>query len=87
VARPPVRHEAIVGIAEHGNSAVLVTVSPRGVRTPDPQRMQNKILEAGLPQVHHPATTTFYFAAPGGQVIGIRGTDPEALSNELKSSR
>lgn len=46
------------------------------VRTPDPQVLQKKILAAGLQQVHYPATTTFYFAAPGGQVIGILGTEP-----------
>jgi hypothetical protein len=54
------------------------------VRTPEPQALRDKILAAGLPQVHYPYTTTFYFAAPGGQVIGILGTDPKAISNEIK---
>src|SRR5882757_6916831 len=30
VAKAQVQHEATVGIAEHGNSAVLVTVAPGG---------------------------------------------------------
>jgi hypothetical protein len=54
------------------------------VRTPEPQALQSRILEAGLQQVHYPYTTTFYFAVPGGQVIGILGTDPQALSKEIK---
>jgi hypothetical protein len=50
----------------------------------DPDALKSKILEADLPQVHYPATNTFYFAAPGGQVIGIvSGTNPSA--GELKS--
>lgn len=41
------------------------------VRSDDPAAMKKKVLEAGLPQVHYPATNTFYFEAPGGQVFGI----------------
>lgn len=41
------------------------------ITTDDPAALQDKVLAAGLPQVHYPATTTFYFAAPGGQVFGI----------------
>jgi hypothetical protein len=37
----------------------------------DPPTLQSKILDAGLPQVIYPATSAFYFAAPGGQVFGI----------------
>ena len=41
------------------------------IRSSDPAAMKKKILDAGLPQVHHPATNTFYFVAPGGQIFGI----------------
>lgn len=41
------------------------------IQADDPAILREKILTAGLPQVHYPATTTFYFAAPGGQVFGI----------------
>jgi hypothetical protein len=50
----------------------------------NPAALKTKILEAGLPQVHYPATNTFYFAAPGGQVLGIvSGRNPSA--GELRS--
>jgi hypothetical protein len=45
----------------------------------DPAALKRKILEAGLPQVTYPATNTFYFAAPGGQVLGVvAGGNPSA---------
>jgi hypothetical protein len=37
----------------------------------DPAALKKKILESGLSQVRYPATNTFYFVAPGGQVLGI----------------
>ncbi len=37
----------------------------------DPAALKKKILEAGLAEVRYPATNTFYFAAPGGQIFGI----------------
>jgi hypothetical protein len=37
----------------------------------DPGALKKKILDAGLAPVHYPATNTFYFAAPGGQILGI----------------
>jgi hypothetical protein len=50
----------------------------------DPTSLKKKILDAGLPQVHYPATNTFYFAAPGGQILGIvSGRNPSA--GELKA--
>jgi len=50
----------------------------------DPAVLQQKILDAGLPQVTHPATNTFYFVAPGGQVLGVvSGRNPSA--GELRS--
>ena len=41
------------------------------IRCANPPALKQKILDAGLPQVTYPATNTFYFAAPGGQVFGI----------------
>ena len=41
------------------------------VRTPDTERLIARVLDAGVERVRHPATPTFYFAAPGGQVFGI----------------
>ena len=50
----------------------------------DPAALQRKILDAGLPQVTYPATNTFYFAAPGGQVLGVvPGRNPS--SGELRT--
>jgi hypothetical protein len=37
----------------------------------EPEALKKTILEAGLKQVRYPATNTFYFAAPGGQIFGI----------------
>jgi len=45
----------------------------------DPAALSKKILDAGLPQVHYSATNTFYFAAPGGQILGVvRAGNPSA---------
>lgn len=41
------------------------------IRAGDPAAVQNRVVDAGLAQIHHPATNTFYFVAPGGQVFGI----------------
>jgi len=41
------------------------------VKADDPLALKKKILEAGLAPVTHPATSTFYFMLPGGQVLGI----------------
>jgi hypothetical protein len=50
----------------------------------DPAALKRKILDAGLPQVTHPATNTFYFAVPGGQVLGVvPGRNPS--SGELRT--
>src|SRR5215469_12441551 len=50
----------------------------------DPAALKRKILDAGLLQVTHPATNTFYFAAPGGQVLGVvPGRNPS--SGELRT--
>ena len=50
----------------------------------DPAGLKRKILDAGLPQVTHPATNTFYFAAPGGQVLGVvPGRNPS--SGEMRT--
>lgn len=41
------------------------------IRTDDVAGLTQRIIEAGLRKVEYPATTTFYFAAPGGQVFGV----------------
>ena len=41
------------------------------IKVADVAALKEKILRSGLPQVHYPATSTFYFSAPGGQVFGI----------------
>lgn len=41
------------------------------VKSDDPAALQRKVVEAGLPQVKHPANDHFYFVAPGGQVMRI----------------
>jgi hypothetical protein len=41
------------------------------VQTDDPAALKRKILEAGLTQVPHIASDTFYFVVPGGQVMAI----------------
>ncbi len=39
----------------------------------DPEALKRRVAAAGLRTIQHPATTTFYFALPGGQVVGIAG--------------
>jgi hypothetical protein len=52
----------------------------------DPAGLKKKVLDAGLLQVTYPATNTFYFAAPGGQILGIvSGRNPGA--GELRGKR
>lgn len=41
------------------------------VKADDPAALQQKVREAGLLILKHPANDHFYFAAPGGQVIRI----------------
>jgi hypothetical protein len=43
--------------------------------------LKTAVLKAGLAQIHYSATTSFYFAAPGGQVFGVARADrPEFAS-------
>jgi hypothetical protein len=51
------------------------------IRSADPAALQGAVLAAGLPQIRYPATTTFYFAAPGGQVFGIARQDRPELAS------
>jgi hypothetical protein len=52
----------------------------------DPSALRQKILDAGLSQVKYGPTTTFYFAAPGGQVLGVvSGRNPSA--GELRTKQ
>lgn len=49
----------------------------------EPEELKKKVLGAGYSQVDYGPTNTFYFAAPGGQVLGIvSGKNPGA--GELK---
>ena len=41
------------------------------IQTSDPAALTKKVLDAGFAQMHYPATNTFYFQAPGGQILGI----------------
>ena len=41
------------------------------IKADDPAALQQKVLDAGLPRLKHPANDHFYFAAPGGQVLRI----------------
>jgi hypothetical protein len=52
------------------------------IQTDDPDGLKRRILEAGLPRVEYAATTTFYFAVPGGQVFGV--IDQRRLSGEIR---
>src|SRR5206468_3478873 len=45
------------------------------VRTDDIDALRQRIVDAGLEQVKHAATRTFYFVVPGGQVIGLASVD------------
>ena len=47
----------------------------------EPAALEAAVLKAGLPQIHYPATRTFYFAAPGGQVFGVARTDRPELAS------
>jgi hypothetical protein len=49
------------------------------IRSPDPAALEAAVVAAGLERIHYPATTTFYFAAPGGQVFGIARADRPEL--------
>lgn len=45
----------------------------------DPDALEAAVKAAGLPQIRYAATTTFYFAVPGGQVFGIARSDRPEL--------
>jgi hypothetical protein len=45
----------------------------------DPDALEAAVKAAGLPLIAYPATTTFYFAVPGGQVFGIARSDRPEL--------
>lgn len=49
------------------------------LRTSDPAGLEAAVFAAGLPQIRYAATTTFYFAAPGGQVFGVARQDRPEL--------
>ena len=49
------------------------------LRPADPDALQAAVAAAGLPCIDYAATTTFYFAVPGGQVFGIARSDRAEL--------
>ncbi len=58
------------------------------IRTTDPVRLKNDLTAAGYARLAYPATTNFYFAAPGGQVFGVLGSNvQEALPPGVTVSR
>jgi hypothetical protein len=82
----------IVAFRFPGGGAVSVEFTPdaldeaqarRGawleLRPADPDALEAAVKAAGLPQLTYAATTTFYFAVPGGQVFGIARSDRPEL--------
>ena len=84
VARARVQHEAAVGVAEHGNSAVLVTVAPGG-EILDRRRID---LTHGLPThpYHHEGSWAVgrYLNSPWAQAISF--ADAVALVERVRES-
>ena len=89
-ARPPTG--PIVAFRFPGGGAVSVEFTPEALdeaqarrgawlelNPADPDALEAAVKAAGLPQVRYPATTTFYFAAPGGQIFGVARTDRPEL--------
>ena len=70
---------------QFSDSALDEAVARRGawleLRSADPAALEAAVLAAGLPQIRYAATTTFYFAAPGGQVFGIARQDRAELKS------
>jgi hypothetical protein len=56
------------------------------LKADDPAALQQKVLAAGFGRVDYPATTTFYFEAPGGQVFGIIPARGVTAAEEMRSS-
>lgn len=60
---------------EFSDRALIERDARRGawleIQTDDLEGLTKRILESGLEKVEYAATTTFYFAAPGGQVFGV----------------
>ncbi|MFI5271969.1 MAG: hypothetical protein ACHQ4H_02920 [Ktedonobacterales bacterium] len=46
------------------------------IQSDDPATLRQKVIEAHLPQLQHPANDHFYFVAPGGQVLRIVAAGP-----------
>ena len=49
------------------------------LKAADPDALEAAVVAAGLPRIVYAATTTFYFAVPGGQVFGIARADRPEL--------
>src|SRR5262245_54718506 len=85
VARGPVPRFATVGVAEHGNAAVLVTLGPGGELL-DPRRID--LTEPGLPTHPHHAEGSWavgrYLNTPGVRAISL--ADAAALVERVRAS-
>jgi hypothetical protein len=84
VAQPRAQHSAVVGVAEHGNSAVLVTVAPGGALL-DRRRID---LTNGLPThpYHHEGSWAVgrYLNSPWARAISL--ADAVALVERVRAS-
>ena len=84
MANARVQHAAATGIAEHGNSAVLVTIAPRGERL-DRRRVD---LTRGLPThpYHHEGSWAVgrYLNSPWARAISL--ADAVALVERVRES-
>ena len=85
MARVPRRQVAIVGVAEHGNAAVLVTVAPGGELL---DRRRVDLTERGLPTHphHHQGSWAVgrYLHSPGARAISL--AEAVALVERVQAS-
>jgi hypothetical protein len=85
MARGPAQRAAIVGVVEHGNSAVLVTVTPSGELL---DRRRIDLTERGLPTHphHHEGSWAVgrYLDTPGARVLAL--ADVVALVERVRAS-
>jgi hypothetical protein len=85
VAKAQVQHAAVVGVAEHGNSAVLVTVAPDGELL---DRRRIDLTDSGLPThpYHHEGSWAVgrYLSSPWARTISL--ADAVALVERVRAS-
>jgi hypothetical protein len=85
VARKQTQPAAVVGVAEHGNSAVLVTVTPGGELL---DRRRIDLTDSGLPTHphHHQGSWAVgrYLSTPGARVMSL--ADAVALVERVRAA-